>query len=240
MSSNAQALETRLGHAFSGAPLLIQALTHRSFGIPHNERLEFLGDSVLNCAIAALIYARNPDMPEGQLSRLRSNLVNQATLAEISGELGLGELLQLGEGEHKTGGASRPSILADALEALLGAIYLDAGFDAATSTVERLFSPRLAMAIDSNPAKDAKTALQEWLQARKLPLPLYAVQRVSGDAHRQVFHVRCEVPSQAIDTTGQGTSRRTAEQDAAMQAFSLINNASPTAVQYAAERIEKT
>ncbi len=240
MSSNARTLEIRLGHTFSDASLLTQALTHRSFGIPHNERLEFLGDSVLNCAIAALIYARNSEMPEGQLSRLRSNLVNQATLADISSQLGLGELLRLGEGEHKTGGAARPSILADALEAVLGAIYLDAGFEAATASVDRLFAPRLALAMDSNPAKDAKTTLQEWLQARKLPLPIYSVQRVSGDAHRQVFHVRCEVASQAIDATGQGTSRRTAEQDAAMQAFALIGNALPKAAHPAAERTEKT
>ena len=222
MSANAQTLQIRLGHTFSNPTLLVQALTHRSFGVPHNERLEFLGDSVLNCAIAALIYARNPDMPEGQLSRMRANLVNQSALAEISLSLGIGGMLRLGEGELKTGGMARPSILADALEALLGAIFIDAGFDKASATVERLFAERLDSANDVGPVKDAKTALQEWLQARKLPVPLYAVQKIEGDAHRQLFHVRCEVPSRDIVAAGQGLSRRAAEQEAAHNAFAEI------------------
>ncbi len=220
---SASALETRLGHQFADAALLTQALTHRSFGVPHNERLEFLGDSVLNCAIAALIYAQYPEMPEGQLSRLRANLVNQASLAAIAVTLDLGSLLRLGEGEHKTGGASRPSILADAVEALLGAIFLEAGFDKAAATVRLLFAPRLESAEEGNPAKDAKTALQEWLQARRLPLPEYTVLKIEGEAHRQKFHVRCEIPSQAVTTVGQGQSRRAGEQDAATQAFAMIN-----------------
>ena len=222
MSPNVQALEIRLGHRFSKSTLLTQALTHRSFGIPHNERLEFLGNSVLNCAIAALIYARHPDLPEGQLSRLRANLVNQASLADIAVSLALGEMLRLGEGELKTGGAARPSILADALEALLGAIFIDAGFEKATATVEQLFSQRLEFAHNADPAKDAKTALQEWLQARRSPLPTYTVQKIEGDAHRQTFHVLCDIPSQGIASTGQGTSRRAAEQDAAHGAYAII------------------
>ena len=222
MSPNLQALEIRLGHRFSQPALLAQALTHRSFGIPNNERLEFLGDSVLNCAIAALIYARHPDMPEGQLSRLRANLVNQASLADISVSLALGEMLRLGEGELKTGGAARPSILADALEALLGAIFIDAGFEKATATVEQLFAQRLELTHNADPAKDAKTALQEWLQARRSPLPNYLVQKIEGDAHRQTFHVLCDIPSQGIASAGQGSSRRAAEQDAAHHAFAIV------------------
>ena len=222
MSANAQTLQIRLGHTFSNSTLLVQALTHRSFGVPHNERLEFLGDSVLNCAVATLIYARNPEMPEGQLSRMRANLVNQAALAEISLSLELGGMLRLGEGELKTGGSARPSILADVLEAILGAIFIDAGFDKASATVARLFAERLDSAKVEGPAKDAKTALQEWLQARKLPVPLYLVQKIEGDAHRQIFHVRCEVPSRDIVAAGQGLSRRAAEQDAANNAFAEI------------------
>ena len=222
------AIESRLGHRFAEPELLTQALTHRSFGVPHNERLEFLGDSVLNCAIATLIYGHYPEMPEGQLSRLRANLVNQASLAEIAVTLDLGNLLRLGEGEHKTGGAGRPSILADALEALLGAVFLDAGFDKAAATVQRLFAKRLESANDGKPAKDAKTALQEWMQARRLPLPEYTVLKIEGEAHRQKFHVRCEISSQGVIAVGQGHSRRTAEQDAATQVFACITEQSTT------------
>ncbi len=213
-----------LGHQFRQPALMAQALTHRSFGFPHNERLEFLGDSVLNCAIAALIYGQYPDLPEGHLSRLRANLVNQASLADIAVSLELGNLLLLGEGEHKTGGAERPSILADAVEALLGAIFLDAGFDKAAATVRLLFAQRLDCAVEGEPVKDAKTGLQEWLQARRLPLPVYTVLRIEGKAHRQEFHVRCEIPSQGVSAVGQGHSRRAAEQDAATRAFNDIKN----------------
>ncbi len=220
----ASELESRLGHVFAARELLVQALTHRSFGLPNNERLEFLGDSVLNCAVSRLIYARDPDMSEGGLSRLRANLVNQDILAGIAGELGIGPLLRLGDGEIKTGGAERPSILADALEALLGAIFLDAGFAAADAAIQRLFASRLSGIDAGRPRKDAKTTLQEWLQARRLPLPQYTVERIEGEAHRQVFHVRCEVPSQAISVVGQGASRRIAEQDAAACAFAILPN----------------
>jgi len=215
-------LEQRLGYVFSSPSLLSQALTHRSFGQPHNERLEFLGDSVLNCAIASHIFERHKEMPEGELSRLRANLVNQSVLAGIATELGIGSLLRLGEGELKTGGVGRPSILADTLEALLGAIFLDSGFDRAEATVTRLFSAHLDGLNSDQPRKDAKTTLQEWLQARSLPLPKYIIQRVDGVAHRQIFHVCCEIPSQRIIVTGDGASRRIAEQSAAAKALALL------------------
>lgn len=217
-----QVLEQRLGHTFSSSSLLTQALTHRSFGVPHNERLEFLGDSVLNCAISQRIYFLFPDMPEGELSRFRANLVNQSVLAEIAVELGVGPMLRLGEGEVKTGGAERPSMLADALEALIGAICLDAGFSKASDAVEALFSLRLGAAGAAKPEKDSKTTLQEWLQARRLPLPSYRVQRIDGEAHKQVFHVQCEIPQMKIVTLGDGHSRRMAERNAAAKAIALL------------------
>lgn len=218
-----ESIESKLGYTFIERALLVQATTHRSFGTPHNERLEFLGDSVLNCAIAKLIFDSHGAMPEGELSRLRANLVNQTILAEIAGELGVGPLLSLGEGELKTGGASRPSILADAVEALLGAAFLDAGFDSAYAMVERLFAERLNT-VDGKtpPSKDGKTALQEWLQARHLPLPQYVVAKIGGEAHQQTFEVLCSVISECISTSGSGHSRRAAEQDAATKAFAVL------------------
>ena len=216
------ALETRLGYIFSQPGLLTQALTHRSFGQPHNERLEFLGDSVLNCAVAKLLFERHADLPEGELSRLRANLVNQSVLAEIAADLQLGALLRLGDGEHKTGGASRPSILADAFEAILGAILLDSGFIAAEHVVNALFAARASSAEAGKAIKDAKTALQELLQARHLPLPQYTVQGIEGAAHRQLFFVRCEVTSHNIVAEGQGATRRVAEQEAATRALAMI------------------
>jgi ribonuclease-3 len=215
-------LEQRLGYAFVSRELLAQALTHRSFGQPNNERLEFLGDSVLNCAIAKEIFDRHRDMPEGEMSRLRANLVNQNVLAGIAFDLGIGPLLRLGEGELKTGGTARPSILADALEALLGAISLEAGFDRAADTVTHLFSSRLDGGDADKPRKDPKTELQEWLQAHRLPLPQYMVKRIEGEAHRQIFHVQCDIPSQKITVSGEGSSRRVAEQDAATRAIALL------------------
>ena len=217
-----QALQHKFGYTFTQVALLEQALTHRSYGIPHNERLEFLGDSVLNCAIARLIFNRYEVMPEGELSRLRANLVNQAVLAEVATTLGLGALLRLGEGELKTGGTTRPSILADAVEALLGAIFLDAGFDRAQTAVESLFSARIDNLSREAPAKDAKTALQEWLQARRLPLPRYVVAKIDGEAHKQMFSVQCEIESEKISATGNGPSRRAAEQSAAAQAYATL------------------
>jgi ribonuclease III len=220
-----QILQEQLGHHFAQQNLLEQALTHRSYGVPHNERLEFLGDSVLNCTIARQIFERYRAMPEGDLSRLRANLVNQAVLAEVAAALNLGPLLRLGEGELKTGGAARPSILADTVEALLGAIFLDAGFERVQGVVNALFSSRIDELSRQAPAKDAKTALQEWLQARRLPLPRYTVAKVAGEAHKQVFSVLCELESQKISALGTGQSRRAAEQDAAAQAYARLLSA---------------
>jgi ribonuclease-3 len=208
-------LERRLGHNFGNPELARQALTHRSHGTPHNERLEFLGDSLLNCAVATLLYARFPRLPEGDLSRLRAALVNQASLSSIASELGLGERLRLGEGELKSGGFRRPSILADALEAILGAVYLDAGFEPVLTAVERLMGDRLEDHAGLPIDKDPKTALQELLQGRKLQLPRYSVQRTEGEAHEQTFTVECRVDDLGVAASGQGASRRAAEQAAA-------------------------
>ncbi|HSN21086.1 MAG TPA: ribonuclease III [Usitatibacter sp.] len=208
-------LERRLGHRFAAPELARQALTHRSFGTPHNERLEFLGDSLLNCAVATLLYERFPALPEGDLSRLRAALVNQSSLSAIAQGLGLGERLRLGEGELKSGGFRRPSILADALEALLGAVYLDAGFDALRATVQALLADRLERAEKSPVDKDPKTELQEHLQGRRLQLPRYAVTKTEGEAHDQTFTVECRVDDLALVATGTGPSRRAAEQAAA-------------------------
>lgn len=221
-----QLLQQELGHTFAQVIFLEQALTHRSYGLPHNERLEFLGDSVLNCTIARIIFDRYSAMPEGELSRLRANLVNQAVLAEVATALKLGNLLRLGEGELKTGGASRPSILADAVEALLGAIFLDAGFERAQAVVNSLFSARIDNLSQQTPAKDAKTALQEWLQAHRLPLPSYSISKVAGEAHKQTFSVLCEIESEKISATGTGPSRRAAEQNAAAQAYAVLTDIS--------------
>ena len=208
-------LERRLGHRFATPELARQALTHRSFGTPHNERLEFLGDSLLNCAVATLLYERFPALPEGDLSRLRAALVNQASLSEVATALGLGDRLLLGEGELKSGGFRRPSILADAVEAILGAIYLDAGFEAVRGAVAKALADRIDTPGALPLGKDPKTALQELLQGRKLPLPRYAVMRVEGEAHEQTFVVECRVEGLETVATGQGASRRAAEQAAA-------------------------
>ena len=208
-------LERRLGHKFAKPDLAAQALTHRSHGTPHNERLEFLGDSLLNCAVATLLYERFGQLPEGDLSRLRATLVNQASLSAVASTLGLGERLRLGEGELKSGGFRRPSILADAVEALLGAVYLDAGFEAVRGVVERLLGDRLERKEGSPVAKDPKTALQEHLQGRKLQLPRYSVQRTEGEAHDQTFTVECRVDDLGLVAAGRGASRRAAEQSAA-------------------------
>ncbi len=215
-------LQRRLGHDFADARLLDQALTHRSYAGEHNERLEFLGDSLLGCVIAILLYERYPGLPEGDLSRLRAALVNQASLFEVAQGLDLGESLRLGEGELKSGGFRRPSILADALEAILGAVYLDAGFDAVRSVIARLFVSKLDAAGTAPPGKDPKTALQELLQGRRLPLPRYTVLQVGGEAHQQTFRVECRVDELAIVQTGEGTSRRAAEQQAAQGALAAL------------------
>ena len=209
------------GYPFGNVDLLRQTLTHRSFGPSHNERLEFLGDSGLNCAIAAILFERFPQVAEGELSRLRASLVNQQSLFAIAREIDLGRHVLLGEGELKSGGAQRPSILADALEALIGGVFLDGGFDAARAVVLRLFAQPLASADPQTIGKDAKTLLQEFLQARHIPLPQYAVIAMGGEAHQQSFRVECAIPDLNIRTEGEGMSRRGAEQVAARRAYEL-------------------
>ncbi|MFN3715455.1 MAG: ribonuclease III [Thiobacillus sp.] len=217
-----QRLQQALGHTFTRADLLVQALTHRSYASINNERLEFLGDSVLNCSVARALYDAFPNLPEGSLSRLRANLVRQETLAEIAAELKLGEVLRLGEGELKSGGFRRPSILADALESLFGAVFLDAGFDAAQRVVRGLFDPLVAKIDPSASGKDAKTQLQEILQSRRLPLPEYRLVDTRGEAHDQSFIVECVLTRPARITRGVGKSRRAAEQEAAREACALL------------------
>jgi ribonuclease-3 len=222
MSTSASPLAERLGYVFQNPCLLVQALTHRSFGTPHNERLEFLGDAMLNLAIAKLIFDKFPAMPEGELSRLRANLVNQTSLAGIAEEMTLGGALRLGDGEIKTGGASRPSMLADAVESIIGAVFVDGGFSAASDLVTRLFSARLESPEQNQPSKDAKTALQEWLQARRHQLPQYMVKRIEGAAHQQTFYVECITERPAFKVEGSGVTRRAAEQDAATKILAKI------------------
>jgi len=216
-------LELSLAHHFTRPELLRQALTHRSHSSPHNERLEFLGDSVLNCTVATLLFQQFPNLKEGELSRLRANLVRQEALAEIAADLKLGDALHLGEGELKSGGFRRPSILADALEAIFGAIYLDAGFDAARATIEQLYRTRIEAIDPRHTGKDAKTALQEWLQGRRLPLPHYELAETHGEAHAQEFVVQCSIPSIDLQVAGRGGSRRAAEQEAAQSALAKLS-----------------
>jgi ribonuclease-3 len=219
---SSERLECALNYRFSQPELLQQALTHRSHGSPNNERLEFLGDSVLNCVMATLLFERFPALREGELSRQRANLVRQDTLAELAQELSLGDCLRLGEGELKSGGFRRPSILADGLEAIIGAIYLDTGFGAARQVIENLYKTLLTNIDPNTSGKDAKTELQELLQARKLPLPLYDLVATRGDAHAQEFEVTCVIPSLGIRAAGTGSSRRNAEQAAARCAIGQV------------------
>jgi ribonuclease-3 len=215
-------IEGVLGHQFKDPSLCLSALTHRSAGAAHNERLEFLGDSVLNCAVAQLLYERNPLADEGDLSRLRASLVSGETLAQIAMELQLGDYLNLGSGELKSGGYRRASILADALEALIGAVMLDAGFDAAAAVVRRLVAKRCALLPAAAALKDAKTRLQEALQANAVALPAYTLTGVQGEPHAQSFAVTCEVESLQLRTEGHGASRRRAEQIAAERMLALM------------------
>ena len=218
-------LERRLGHKFANPDLARQALTHRSFGAPHNERLEFLGDALLNCAVATLLYERFPQQPEGDLSRLRAGLVNQASLSEVALRLGLGDRLRLGEGELKSGGFRRPSILADSLEALLGAVFLDSDFETVRQAVANIFAEKLDSAVNKPVDQDPKTALQEHLQGRGLALPRYSVQKTEGEAHEQTFLVECRVDDLGIVAHGKGTSRRAAEQDSAEGVLAQLEKA---------------
>ena len=212
-------LQRKLGYSFAQASLLQQALTHRSHSLAHNERVEFLGDSVLNCCIAHELCRRFGDLKEGELSRLRASLVRQEALAELAQQLELGTYLRLGEGELKSGGFRRPSILADGLEALFGAVFLDGGFVAAEGVIRSLYASLLDHLDPQTLGKDPKTLLQELLQARRIPLPQYAVVATKGAAHKQQFQVECHIPQLAICTTGYGASRRIAEQEAAQLAF---------------------
>ncbi len=220
-------LQRRLQHNFSDASLLVRALTHRSFSIDHYERLEFLGDSVLNLAVSDLLYARLASLPEGDLSRVRANLVKQETLHQLAVGLGLPDVIKLGEGEFRSGGQKRPSILADALEAIIGAVYLDAGFAVAQALVHRLFK-----AVEINPqmeaiGKDPKTELQEWLQGRKMKLPAYTVVGTLGAAHKQSFDVECEISELHLAERGIGGSRRAAEQAAAAAMLQTLKTKKP-------------
>ncbi|HVO49148.1 MAG TPA: ribonuclease III [Steroidobacteraceae bacterium] len=205
----------RLGYQPGDPQLFATALTHRSASGANNERLEFLGDAVLNLVVARLLFDEYPQASEGDLSRLRARLVSSEPLAEVAAGLGVGEALQLGSGELKTGGFRRQSILADALEALCGALYLDGGLGSAERVIGMLFEARIAALPAPESLKDAKTRLQEYLQSRGLPLPRYSVERTEGEAHQQVFHVVCEVPDIGQRAAGSGSSRRRAEQEAA-------------------------
>lgn len=217
-------IEKAVGHRFMQRERLREALTHRSRGAPHNERLEFLGDSILNCVISSALYDRFPKLNEGELSRLRAHLVRQDSLARVAQGLSLGDYLLLGEGELKSGGFSRPSILADALEAVIGAVQVDAGFEAARAAVLSLFAVPLSQLDPKGVGKDPKTRLQELLQSRHVPLPKYTVTATEGAAHRQRFEVECAIPELGIRTTGGGASRRAAEQEAARLAHERIGN----------------
>ncbi len=217
-------LRKSLDYEFDDAGLLGQALTHRSAPGPNNERLEFLGDAVLDFVISEVVFRAHPLAPEGDLSRLRSSLVKDTCLAEIASEIGVGEHLILGGGERKSGGHRRDSILADAIEAIFGAVYLDAGFDAARVVIERAYGSRLEDFPPADELRDPKTRLQEWLQARQMGLPRYDLVEVTGEAHRQRFEVSCNIDGMDVSTRGHGTSRRNAEQRSAEKMLDNLTN----------------
>jgi ribonuclease III len=214
-------LQSKLGYEFRQQNLITQALTHRSFGQPNNERFEFLGDSILNCVVASMLFDQYSKLDEGDLSRLRSNLVKQQTLYEIAQNLSLGNIMKMGDGEQKSGGQRRPSMLADCVEAIFGAVFLDAGFDIAARVIKQQYEPILRSMNPNTLGKDAKTLLQEHLQGRKVPLPVYAVVATYGAAHNQMFEVECSIPKLDVKVLGSGGSRRAAEQAAAKTALSL-------------------
>ena len=217
MDPRLDALQQRLGHRFAQPRLLTRALTHRSYGADHNERLEFLGDAVLSLAVSALLYERFSGSDEGDLTRVRAHLVREDSLHRVALGLGLPEVVRLSEGEMRGGGAQRPSILADAVEALIGAIFLDGGCDRAQEAVRRLFGDVIAATEADAWTKDAKTELQEWLQARRLPVPAYRIVGTRGEKHAQTFEVECAVSALGLAERGEGRSRRIAEQDAAQR-----------------------
>lgn len=221
-------LQQRLGYRFNDPMLLKQALTHRSHGKPNNERLEFLGDSILNAVVSSMLFERFSRFDEGDLSRLRANLVKQQSLHEIAQRLELNQHLLLGEGELKSGGSRRPSILADAFEAIVGATLQDGGFEAARQVVIALYEPVMQSVDPKTLGKDAKTLLQEYLQGRKISLPVYEVVATQGAAHNQHFEVSCSIPKLAIEVHGGGSSRRAAEQAAAKLALEQAQSLAPS------------
>jgi ribonuclease III len=217
-----QALQRRLGYRFDSQPLLVRALTHRSFGAEHNERLEFLGDAVLNLAVSSLLYERFSGSDEGDLTRVRAHLVREDSLHRVALLLGLPEVVRLSEGEARGGGAQRPSILADAVEALIGGVFLDGGFTPAAEVVRTLFGDIIQATEAENWTKDAKTELQEWLQARRFAVPAYRIVATRGQAHAQTFEVECAVAALGLAERGEGKSRRTAEQEAARRLLASL------------------
>ena len=216
------ALQRRLGHSFGNEALLERALTHRSFGAGHNERLEFLGDAVLNLAVSRLLFDRFGDSDEGDLTRVRAHLVREDSLHRAALALGLPDVLRLSEGEARGGGAQRASILADALEAVIGAVFLERGYEAALGVVQRLFGEVIQATEAESWSKDAKTELQEWLQARRLPVPAYRIVATRGEKHAQTFEVECAVPTLGLAEQGEGRSRRAAEQEAARRLLGVL------------------
>jgi ribonuclease-3 len=217
-------LARALGHEFAREDLLMQALTHRSAGSSNNERLEFLGDALIGFVIAGALWERFPEADEGTLSRMRASLVKRETLAAMARSLGLGDYLYLGGGELRTGGHARDSILADAFEAVWGALYLDAGFETARELVLSLFASRLDQTSAVHSGKDPKTQLQEWLQARRRPLPEYRVVATAGDQHAQIFVISCALTDSDLRTRAEGVTRRGAEQAAAQAMLEQIKN----------------
>ena len=217
-----EALQARLQYVFADTRLLQRALTHRSFGAQHNERLEFLGDAVLNLAVSSLLYERFGGSDEGDLTRVRAHLVREESLHRAALELDLPDALKLSEGEARGGGAQRPSILADAVEAIIGAAYLDGGFDPAVQLVRMLFGGVISSTEADSWRKDAKTELQEWLQARRLPVPTYRILATRGQAHAQTFEVECASPVLGLAESGEGRSRRAAEQEAAQRLLTRL------------------
>ena len=222
MDLRLESLQQRLGHRFSRPELLTRALTHRSFGADHNERLEFLGDAVLSLAVSGLLYERFAGSDEGDLTRVRAHLVREDSLHRVALALGLPEVMRLSEGEARGGGAQRPSILADAVEALIGATFLDGGFEPARALVQHLLGEVIANTDIDSWTKDAKTELQEWLQARRLSVPAYRILATRGQAHAQTFDVECAVPALGLVQQGVGRSRRSAEQEAARRMLDLL------------------
>ena len=226
-SAALQALQERLGYRFTQPGLLRRALTHRSWGAEHNERLEFLGDAVLALGVSQLLYARHGGSDEGDLTRVRAHLVREDSLHRAALALGVPEVLRMSEGEMRGGGALRPSLLADAVEAVIGAVFLDSGYDAAQALVQRLFGEVIEATEAEHWSKDAKTELQEWLQARRLPVPAYRITATRGQAHAQTFEVECAVATLGLAEQGVGKSRRSAEQEAAGRMLDALKASDP-------------